>query len=387
LILEKQVNSVVALLGRPDTPTDGVADHCAFLGRALGRRGVDFSIVRAPATEESWLRALWQLWRISASWRDKWVLLQYTALGWSRRGFPFAAVAAILLLRLRGIRCGAVFHEPFRQLGDRNLGLKNAVRGACQDSVIRSLHRIAHIGIFTLPLGKISWLAPDDPKAAMIPIAANIPEELPRIGPTLAPADKRGLKTVAVFCFTPGPNSAMEVADTVQAIRAACSAGMAVKLSAFGRSTAEMRGEIERGLAGSGAEIEILGMIPAEEIFARLSAADVQLFVCGAVSQRRSTALAGIACGLPIVGYQGLAEGTPIAEAGLYLVPYRDSAALSAALTKVLQDDELAAQLRGKSRAAHAKYFSWDAVASHYICALHMELATTAAVPVGSRET
>ena len=147
-----------------------------------------------------------------------------------------------------------------------------------------------------------------------------------------------------------------------------------------------MRAEIESGLAGSGAEIAILGMIPAEEILARLSAADVQLFVCGSVSQRRSTALAGIACGLPIVGYQGLAEGTPIAEAGLYLVPYRDSAALSAALTKVLQDDELAAQLRRKSRVAHAKYFSWDAVASHYLRALRIEVPPTAAVPAGSRE-
>ena len=104
------------------------------------------------------------------------------------------------------------------------------------------------------------------------------------------------------------------------------------------------------------------------------------------MSQRRSTALAGIACGLPIVGYQGLSEGTPIAEAGLYLVPYRDSAALSAALTKVLQDDELAAQLRRKSRAAHAKYFSWDAVAANYLRALRIDVPATSAVPAGSRE-
>lgn len=382
------MNSVVALLGRPDVPTDGVADHCAFLGRALARRGVDFSILRAPIAEESWLRALWQLWRISAAWRDKWVLLQYTALGWSRRGFPFAAVAAILLLRMRGIHCGVVFHEPFRQLGDRNLGFKNAVRGGCQDWVIRSLHRFSQIGIFTLPLAKIPWLGAQDQKAAVIPIAANIPEEF-SVAASRAVAAHRGTsapKTVAVFCYTPGPNSALEVADTVQAIRTACSRGLAIRLVGMGRGTAEMRSEIEHGLAGSGAEIEILGMIPAEEILARLSAADVQLFVCGSVSQRRSTALAGIACGLPIIGYQGLAEGTPIAEAGLYLVPYRDSVALSAALANVLQDDELAARLCRKSRDAHAKYFSWDAVASHYVHALRLDLPTTAPVPVGSRE-
>ncbi len=381
------MNSVLALLGRPDTPTDGVADHCAFLGRALTRRGVEFTVVRAPAAEESWLRSLGQLWRMTAAWRDKWVLLQYTALGWSRRGFPFAAVAAILLLRSRGIRCGVVFHEPFRQGGDRNLAWIDALRGACQDWTIRALHRFARISIVTLPLNKIPWLAPGDPKAVVIPIAANIPEAPSLAGFAPPAGNNKNRKTVAVFCFTPGPNSAMEVADTVQAVRAARCAGIAVRLTAFGRSTTEMRGEIERGLAGSGAETEILGMIPADEILAHLSAADVQLFVCGSVSQRRSTALAGIACGLPIVGYEGLAEGTPIAEAGLYLVPYRDSAALSAALTKVLQDDELAAQLRQKSRAAHEKYFSWDAVAAHYLQALRIDVPAASRVTAVSRET
>jgi hypothetical protein len=379
------VNSVVALLGRPDKPTDGVADHCAFLGRALARRGVDFTIVRAVAVEESWFRALWQLWQTSAAWRGKWALLQYTALGWSRCGFPFAAVAAILLMRLRGVRCGVVFHEPFRQ-GDRNVAWKDAIRGACQDWIIRALHRFAQISIVTLPLAKIPWLAPQDHKAVAIPIAANVPEEPP--GADSAPPARKNsnLKTVAVFCYTPGPNAVHEVADTVQAIRAARSQGIAVRLIAVGRSTAEMSAEIESGLAGSGAEIAILGMLPAEEITAQLSAADVQLFVCGPVSQRRSTALAGIACGLPIVGYEGLTEGTPIAEAGLYLVPYRDSAALGAALTKVLQDDELAAQLRRKSCVAHAKYFSWDAVAGHYLRALRIDVPATSAVPAGSRE-
>jgi glycosyltransferase involved in cell wall biosynthesis len=374
-------------LGRPDTPTDGVADHCAFLGRALARRGVDFTIVRVPAVEKNWIRALWQLWQMSAAWRGKWVLLQYTALGWSRRGFPFAAVAAILLMRARGVLCGVVFHEPFRQGGDRKLAWKDAIRGACQDWAIRALHGFARISIFTLPLAKIPWIAPEDPKAVVIPISANIPEGPTRADSAPLAARKSALKTVAVFCYTPGSNAVQEVADTVQAIRAARSQGIAVRLIAVGRGTAEMRAEIERGLAGSGAEINILGMIPAEEIAAHLSSADVQLFVCGPVSQRRSTALAGISCGLPIVGYQGLAEGTPIAEAGLVLVPYRDSTALSATLGQVLRDDELAAQLRRKSRAAHAKYFSWDAVAAHYLNALRIDAPVTSAVAAGSRET
>ena len=379
------MNSLFALLGRPDSPTDGVADYCAFLGRALGRRGVDFKVARAPAMEGDWFRLLRWLWGISPEWRGKWVLLQYTALAWSRRGFPFQAVAAILLMRIRGVCCGVVFHEPFRQGGDRHLLWKDSFRGACQDWVIRTLHRVSNMSIFTLPLAKISWIAPGDPKAVSIPIAANIPEERPRMDAAPADAKSSEFKTVAVFCYTPGSNALHEVADTVQAIRTVRTRGIPVRLVAIGRGTAEMRSEIESGLAGSGAEISIFGMIPTEEIVAHLSAADAQLFVCGHVSQRRSTALAGIACGLPIVGYQGLAEGTPIAEAGLCLVPYRDPSALSMALARVLQDDALAADLRRRSRAAHAKYFSWDAVAAHYLVALRINVPTASEVVAGSR--
>ena len=378
------MNSVVALLGRPDGPTDGVADYCAFLGRALERRGVDFKIARAPASEEGWLRALRQLWRVSVQWRGKWVLLQYTALAWSRHGFPLGAVAVIVLMRTHGVRCGVVFHEPFRQGDDRNFTWKDAIRGRCQEWVIHTLHRFSQMSIFTLPLDKISWIVPGDPKSVYIPIAANIPEELPRADSVPAVTNMSEFKTVAVFCYAPGPNAVREVADTVQAIRAVRDQGIPVRLVAIGRGTAEMRNEIESGLAGSGAEISVFGMMPAEEIGAHLSAADAQLFVCGSVSQRRSTALAGIACGLPIVGYQGLAEGTPIAEAGLYLVPYRDSAGLGTALTRVLQDHELAADLRRKSRSAHARYFSWDAVAAHYLHALCFDVPTTSAVVAGS---
>jgi hypothetical protein len=31
---------LIALLGRQDTPTDGLEDYCTFLGEALSRRGV-----------------------------------------------------------------------------------------------------------------------------------------------------------------------------------------------------------------------------------------------------------------------------------------------------------------------------------------------------------
>src|SRR6266852_693724 len=92
----------IALLGRRDEPTDGVEDYCDFLARALEQRGVEMKKVRLPWAERGWLRALRKVWRESASWSGTWVLLQYTAFGWSRRGFPFETLAVQWILRRRG---------------------------------------------------------------------------------------------------------------------------------------------------------------------------------------------------------------------------------------------------------------------------------------------
>src|SRR6185437_10560871 len=89
------IRSVIAMLGRRDTPVDGVEDYCTFLSEGLARRGVEMTRVRVNWTEQGWLGALRQLRRDSKEWREHWVLLQYTALGWSRHGFPIWAVIVL----------------------------------------------------------------------------------------------------------------------------------------------------------------------------------------------------------------------------------------------------------------------------------------------------
>src|ERR1700722_3838251 len=182
----RSVNPVrwIALLGRPDKPTDGVEDYCAFLARALQDRGTPMDLVRVRWMEKGWLLGLWELWRRSAGWRGQWVLLQYTALSWSRRGIPFGALATLAILRRRGVRCAVVFHEPNRQGGSN---LLQSGRGACQDWVIRKLYDRASKSIFTVPLETVAWLPAGEDKAAFIPIGANIPERVyRRAGPATA---------------------------------------------------------------------------------------------------------------------------------------------------------------------------------------------------------
>src|SRR5579859_6478733 len=87
----------VALLGRRDIPVDGVEDYCTFLAAGLARQGVQLTQVRVKWVERGWVGALRQLGREVKAWRGRWVLLQYTALAWSRRGFPVWTLAVLRL--------------------------------------------------------------------------------------------------------------------------------------------------------------------------------------------------------------------------------------------------------------------------------------------------
>jgi glycosyltransferase involved in cell wall biosynthesis len=363
------VQSWVALLGQRDTPVDGVDDYCTFLGHALAPRRIELKQVRVDWDKKGWVSSLLQLRRDRAAWQESWVLLQYTALGWSRRGFPLGALAALAILRVHRARAAVVFHEPFHQgAGTRWI---DRIRCSFQDWVIQRLYLMSEKSIFTIPLETIPWLPKDKTKAAFIPIGANIPERLLR---TQTARDRNGArKTVAIFCLNPGSSPSPEVADLAYAARNAQREGVPTRLVILGRGTDVMQAEIKEALAGSEVEVSILGMLPPEEVSEVLSKASALLFVGGLLSQTRGSALAGLACGLPIVGYAGAVAGTPMEEAGIELAPYRNREALGTCLVRVLKDEALQVLLREKSCRAQEKYFSWSTIAREFTEALGLD--------------
>lgn len=350
----------IALLGRRDVPTDGIADYCLFLAKGLARQEIELEQVQVPWAEIGWIGGLRRLRRESAGWRGRWVLMQYTALSWSRRGFPFGAVAVLAILRRRGVRCAIIFHEPCRQT-ESSARWIGQIRGACQDWAIRALYRYSNKAIFADPLGSIAWLPKNETKAAYIPIGANIPEPPQRITYFL-----RDRKTVAVFCLSEVPNVQREVSDIYHAMNLAAANGGQFRLVLLGRGTPEAHEEIERVFQGSSVGVENLGLRSAEEVSRVLGESDAMLCVRGKLFPRRGSALAGIACGLPIIAYAGAAEGTPLAEAGVELVPYGDREALGVALARVLADERYWQQLYERNRRVHREYFSWDRIAERF---------------------
>ncbi len=356
---------IIAVVGRRDEPTDGVRDYCSWLSQALRRRGVTLETVEVDWATRGWFSALRELWKSSRDWQGRRVFLQYTALGWSQRGFPFGALAALWILRRHEARCAVVFHDSSESMAK---GVPGRIRGACQRRVMRAAYRSATWRIFTLPLDKVHWLPTQDTRSVFIPIGSNIPECLDSRHANGRRPDEK--KTVAVFGVTGSGQTADEVADIIDTLERVKRRVPAVRLIVLGRGSEDAREPLERALDPSGLEFSVLGLLPAEEVTRALSSADALLFVRGQVSPQRGSAIAGIACGLPIVGYGDASSSFPLAEAGVQLAPRGNREALAGALCRVLTDEALWNELHERSRQAQANYFSWDAIARRYMAVL-----------------
>ena len=357
----------IALLGRRDMPTDGVEDYCTFLSQALTHRGIELQRVRVPWNEIGWAAGLRKLWRESADWRGDWVLLQYTALGWSNRGFPLLALFVTWVLRRRAARCAVIFHDASVSASPR---LRDRVRNAVQNWTMRKLFEQSECAILTVPPETLHWLPSDRTGASFIPIGANIPDY--RENRTFSA--KQTPKIVAVFSVTGGEAQSQEVHDIAQAARHVKQRVGAIRLELFGRGCLEARESLERALDGSGIELRVRSVVPAEEITRTLASAHALLCVRGLITSRRGTAIAGIACGLPVVGYGQSGSNPVIDAAGIRLVPWGNSEMLAEGLVQVLIDEKIWQDMHEKSHRAHIEYFSWDAIAGRFASNLESQV-------------
>ena len=359
---------LVFLLGKRDVPTDGVRDYCEYLAVALGRRGYLTEIQQVDGVSKGWLSELWKFWSSSRQWRGRWIVLQYTALAWSRRGFPVGAIATLAIAKRRGARCAVVFHEPFGTSGPRTI---DRVRGECQNWVVRSLHKIADRSIFPDPLETVKWLPRGDKKTMFIPIGANIPEEtVPPIRVRKDSVREDVVRKVVVYCLSDPPNLHRELAEISEAVRLATRNGTKLCVTFLGRGTAEADDEIRKAFQGVPAEVLNLGVQTAWEVKRTLTESDVMVCVRGPLYPRRGSALAGIACGLPVIGYAGEVDGTALAQAGIVLVPRGVRQVLGAELYRLLVDGNERNNLRERSLQAHNRFFSWASIAEQFEGAL-----------------
>lgn len=354
---------IIALLGRRDQPTDAVEEYCRYLGQALIEHNFALEIRSVPWDEHGWGRSLNALKLQAESWRDVWVVAQYTALAWSTRGFPRRFLTALRILRSAGCRIAVVFHDVVPFGGTR---LIDRFRRAHQLRVMRTAQLLADMAVLTIGVDRVSWLS-DSPNAKFIPVGANLPFPL-------APQDHDHLHsppTVGVFGITGGPASDPETRDIVAALSHATQQLGALRLLVFGRNADQREAALRSGLQGTPVEVRVEGVVEGKDLADRFAAMDVLLFVRGQISSRRGSAIAGIACSVPVIAVQGDETAPPITESGVLLLREEASdqirqRALGEALVKVLADQELRLHLVRRNRTIQESDFSWPSIASRY---------------------
>src|SRR5438876_214955 len=109
----------MAVLGSRDEPTDAVEDYCRFLGQALSIHDIQLEMARVRWLELGWTKALEEWSEHLAESNATWVLIQYTALAWSRRGFPMEVPRLFRLAKKQGARRAIVFHDAAAYEGRR----------------------------------------------------------------------------------------------------------------------------------------------------------------------------------------------------------------------------------------------------------------------------
>lgn len=358
-------NRCVAVLGRADSPTDAVEDYCRYLAAALTAHDTSLAVARVPWLEAGWGAALTEFSAKFPSRENSWFLLQYTSLAWSQRGFSWRFAKVIRHLKKNGARCAVVFHDTESYLGSRPV---DRIRRVVQIHAMRQAVRLADLSIFTIPLNKISWIAAPPQETAFIPVGANLPA--PEQAWQVAELGRESTLAVAIFALTGGNAGIEEIKLIADAASFAAERVGPIRIVVFGRNSELAGTYLKQKLGAAPVQVNVHGLLPAEQLVHLLISCDVMLSVRGPISTRRGSAMAGIACGLPVIASQGWETAAPLTEAGVVLVPLEEPNSIGSALVRVLSDATFRAHLAKRSRDAYLKYFSWDVIASQFVEAM-----------------
>ncbi len=355
----------MAVLGRRDEPTDAVQEYCEYLGDALNRQGIPLELYRVRWLELGWRSALRELENKIATSPEAFFLVQYTALTWSRHGFSWRVLSVIRLLKNNSARCIVMFHDSEGYLGSR---LVDRLRRKVQIDTMRKALRLADLAILNVPPENASWVPAGSRKAVCIPVGANLPS--PERGWPQGNVPRTQLPSVVVFSLSEGRVLEQEVQTVSEAVRYAGEKLGRLRLVVAGRNSEAGGQLLKEKLAGTRVEVMICGLLAGEELVPLLGSCDVMLFVRGPISSRRGSAIAGIACGLPVVAREGWETAPPVTEAGVVLVPEGEKEGFGPALLRVLSDELYRSSMAERSKNAQKQYFSWDVIAAQYARAL-----------------
>lgn len=290
--------------------------------------------------------------------RPPWILLQYMPFNYGRWGFaPRLVSDAIAVRRRAGATLVVMVHEAWVAMED----WRSTVMGAYQRVQLRSLLRVADAStVSTEALAKTLGGG-----AVHVPVGSTI---TPVATTAEAARERLGLAgELIVALFGRGhPSRALDYAEAAIAAIAREQPSRRLIVLNLGSGTPAL------DLPG-GVEVQTPGRLEEAELSLRLRASDVLLlpFTDG-VSTRRTTLMAALAHGLPVVGLRGERSDAVLIEHrdALTLTPVGDRGAFARAAVELVFDRERLRASGEAGRRLYAECFDWPVAARRVLSVL-----------------
>lgn len=291
--------------------------------------------------------------------RPPWFLLQYNPFSYGRWGVaPGLIRDAVLLRRQTGAVFAMLVHEPWGDVRD----WRSALMSAYQRVQLSPLLLAADVVLATTEGRSRMLLQP----ARHVPVGSNITP----VAATAAAARERGgisSEDLVIALFgTRHPSRALACAEAAISALAARRGADCIRVLNLGRGAPPLA-------TPAGVEVECPGELEPEEVSWRLRASDLLLlpFTDG-VSTRRTTLMAGLAHGLPIVGTQGVNTDDLIVRRpdAVALAPGGDVAAFAQTVMDLTADPARLHAMGSTGLRLYRDQFDWPVVARHVLSAL-----------------
>ena len=326
---------------------DGIGDYCEGLEAALQAAGVDARIV---------------------SWRGRGVdvnegvvILQYNPFSFGRWGFAPRLPIDMMLLRRRRphVRRAVMVHEAFVPINS----FKTLVMGVWQRLQLRALLLTADVVMATTS----SWirLLPSGCRVVAIPAGSNLPDHRERREQSRLALGVESDQLVLASFGSDHPSFLLD--RVVGAANAVAAARGSVKLLCLGAGA--------RTVTGLDARVELYrpGRQAGDDLATDLSACDIYLSpLSDGLSTRRTTLVAALQHGLPVVGTDGSRTEPELRSEvrAIHWTPANEPTRFADAALEMSGNAALRQRCAAAARELYDRTFAWDVIARRVLAAI-----------------
>jgi glycosyltransferase involved in cell wall biosynthesis len=279
------------------------------------------------------------------------VLLQYNPFRYGRWGFAPQLLIDVQRYRRDGRRIAVMVHEAWLDV----TSWRTAVMGSWQRLQLRTL--VGQVDAVMTSTEAIARAL--GPRAVHVPVSANIVPVQSDAGTARATAGSEGSFTVGLF-GRDHPSRALDYAEDAIALLAKACGPRHLAVLNLGADAPAIS-------TPTGVHVFRPGEQTPDELSASISAIDLMLlpFLDG-VSTRRSTLMAALAHGRPVLGLEGKNTDRILrdADGALALTPVGDPAAYALTAVALLRDDQLRAGFGAGGRRLYEERFDWPVTAA-----------------------